>query len=70
MQSKASPLGSVVKFAAAGKDRPKKELGLMTMQGYPDVYVASICLGSNYNQTVKAFAEAEAHTGRGHTGAL
>ncbi|GAB4821587.1 hypothetical protein N2152v2_008633 [Parachlorella kessleri] len=61
--SKASPLGSVVKFATAGKDRPKKELGLMTMQGYPDVYVASICLGSNYNQTVKAFAEAEAHPG-------
>jgi hypothetical protein len=32
MQSKSSPLGSVLKFAAAGKSRPKKELGLMTMQ--------------------------------------
>ncbi len=50
MQSKSSPLGAVVKFAAGGKTRPKKEMGLMTMQGYPDVYVASVCLESNYNQ--------------------
>ncbi|GAB4822569.1 hypothetical protein N2152v2_009615 [Parachlorella kessleri] len=62
-KSKSSPLGAVVKFAAGGKTRPKKELGLMTMQGYPDVYVASVCLESNYNQVVKAFSEAEAHPG-------
>ncbi|EFN55341.1 hypothetical protein CHLNCDRAFT_134349 [Chlorella variabilis] len=62
-KSKSSPLGSVLKFAAAGKNRPKKELGLMTMQGYPDVYVASISLEANYNQVVKAMSEAEAHKG-------
>lgn len=35
----------------------------MTMEGYPDVYVASVCLEANYNQVVKAFSEAEAHKG-------
>lgn len=50
VQSKATPLGGVVKFAAGGKTRPKKEMGLMTLQGYPDVYVASVCLDANYNQ--------------------
>ena len=39
-----------MKFAAGGKSRPKKELGIMTMEGYPDTYVASVCLEANYNQ--------------------
>lgn len=62
-KSKSSPLGSVVKFAAGGKTRPKKELALAIMQCYPDVYVASVSLDANYNQVVKAFSEAEAHKG-------
>ena len=62
-QSKSTPLGAVVKFAAGGKARPKKELGIMTMEGYPDTYVASVCLEANYNQVVKAMTEAEAHPG-------
>lgn len=61
--SKSSPLGSVVKFAAGGKTRPKKELALAIMTTYPDVYVASVSLDANYNQVVKAFSEAEAHKG-------
>lgn len=40
----------MLKFASGGKQRPKKELGLITMQAYPDVYVASISLEANYNQ--------------------
>jgi hypothetical protein len=78
-KSKSTPLGAVVKFAAGGKSRPKKEvrscleppepapcyptpppqphppnpapqMGIMTMEGYPDTYVASVCLEANYNQ--------------------
>ena len=62
-KSKSTPLGAVVKFAAGGKARPKKELGIMTLEGYPDTYVASVCLEANYNQVVKAMTEAEAHKG-------
>ncbi len=60
--SKATPLGAVAKFAAGGKPRPKKDLGLMAM-AYGDVYVAQIAMGSNDTQTVKAFVEAEAWRG-------
>jgi pyruvate/2-oxoacid:ferredoxin oxidoreductase beta subunit len=56
LQSKASPLSSVVKFASGGKTRQKKELGLMMMQAYPDVYVASVCLEANYNQVCRGHA--------------
>jgi len=60
--SKATPTGSVAKFAAAGKRTSKKDLGLMAMS-YGYVYVASVAMGSNPNQLVKAVAEAEAYDG-------
>jgi pyruvate-ferredoxin/flavodoxin oxidoreductase len=61
-QSKATPRGAVAKFAAGGKGLHKKDLGLEAMS-YGDVYVAQVALGANETQTVKALAEAEAHTG-------
>lgn len=60
--SKATPLGAVAKFAAAGKPVPKKDLGLMAM-AYKNVYVAQVAMGSNDIQTVRAFIEAEAYDG-------
>ncbi|KAI5533508.1 pyruvate-flavodoxin oxidoreductase-related family [Trichomonas vaginalis G3] len=60
--SKASPRGSVLKFAATGKDKPKKDLAGMFLQ-YPDVYVASCVIGANAAQTVKAMKEADEHKG-------
>ncbi len=61
-KSKSTPLGAVTKFAAGGKQRPKKDLGQMAM-GYGDVYVASTNLEANYGQVVKAMAEAERYPG-------
>ena len=60
--SKATPIGAVAKFAAAGMRRPKKDLGLIAMS-YGDVYVASVSLGADKNQVLKAFLEAEAYDG-------
>ena len=60
--SKATPLGSVAKFAAAGKHTSKKDLGRM-MMSYGYVYVASISMGANKNQVMKAFLEAESYPG-------
>jgi pyruvate-ferredoxin/flavodoxin oxidoreductase len=60
--SKATPTGSVAKFASAGKRTKKKDLGMMVMT-YGYVYVASIAMGANMNQCIKAFAEAEAYNG-------
>ena len=60
--SKATPTGSVAKFAAAGKRTKKKDLGLMAMS-YGYVYVAKVCMGANPEQLVKAVAEAEAYHG-------
>jgi len=60
--SKATPLASVAKFAAAGKRTGKKDLGLISMS-YGHIYVASVCLGANMNQVVKAMLEAEAYNG-------
>lgn len=60
--SKATPLASVAKFAAAGKRTGKKDLGLISMT-YGHIYVASVCLGANMNQVVKAFLEAESYDG-------
>ena len=60
--SKATPLGSIAKFAAAGKRIGKKDLGAMAMS-YGYVYVASICMGANKQQVIKAFKEAEAYKG-------
>ena len=60
--SKATPLGSIAKFAAAGKRVKKKELGRMVMT-YGYVYVASVSMGADMNQVLKAFKEAEAYKG-------
>ena len=60
--SKATPLAASAKFAAAGKDIHKKDLGLIAMS-YGHVYVASVALGAKDAQTVKAFAEADAYPG-------
>ncbi len=60
--SKASPTGSVAKFAAAGKRTKKKDLGLMAMS-YGYVYVASVGMGADMNQLIKAVNEAEAYPG-------
>ncbi len=60
--SKATPLGSVAKFAEAGKTTIKKDLGMM-MMSYGYVYVASVAMGANKNQLVKAITEAEAYNG-------
>ncbi|PIE74720.1 MAG: pyruvate:ferredoxin (flavodoxin) oxidoreductase [Deltaproteobacteria bacterium] len=60
--SKATPTGSIAKFAASGKKTSKKELGRMAMT-YGYVYVASIAMGANKQQTIKAFSEAEAYPG-------
>ncbi len=60
--SKATPLGAVAKFAAAGKPIGKKDLGMMMMT-YGTVYVARIAMGANPTQTVRAFIEAESYDG-------
>ncbi|WP_449241957.1 pyruvate:ferredoxin (flavodoxin) oxidoreductase [Desulfovibrio sp.] len=60
--SKATPLGSVAKFAASGKRTGKKDLGRMAMT-YGDIYVASVAMGANKQQMLKAFQEAEAYPG-------
>lgn len=60
--SKATPLGAVAQFAAAGKRMGKKNLGFMCMS-YGYVYVASIAMGANRMQTQKAFEEAAAYNG-------
>ena len=60
--SKATPVGAIAKFAAAGKRVRKKDLGLMaTTYGY--VYVAQIAMGADQAQTLKAIREAEAYDG-------
>ena len=60
--SKATPVGSVAKFAASGKKTAKKDMGRMAMT-YGYVYVASVGMGANKNQTVKALVEAESYDG-------
>jgi len=60
--SKATPIGSVAKFASSGKKTKKKDLGLMAM-AYGYAYVASVAMGANKNQAVKAFTEAEQYPG-------
>jgi pyruvate-ferredoxin/flavodoxin oxidoreductase len=60
--SKATPLGAIAKFAAAGKRIRKKDLGMIaTTYGY--VYVAQVAMGADQAQTLKAFREAEAYDG-------
>lgn len=60
--SKATPTGSVAKFAASGKKTTKKDLGAMAMT-YGYVYVATVSMGANKNQLLKAFEEAESYNG-------
>jgi pyruvate-ferredoxin/flavodoxin oxidoreductase len=60
--SKSTPRAAVAKFAAGGKSTGKKDLGQIAM-AYGNVYVAQIAMGANMTQTVKTFAEAEAHPG-------
>lgn len=60
--SKATPTGSIAQFAAAGKETKKKDLAAIAMS-YGYVYVAQIAQGADYNQCIKALAEAEAYPG-------
>jgi pyruvate-ferredoxin/flavodoxin oxidoreductase len=60
--SKATPIAAVAKFANAGMRLTKKNLGFMCMS-YGYVYVASVSMGANRNQTLKAFQEAAAYKG-------
>ncbi len=60
--SKATPLGAVAKFAAAGKDVPKKDLALQAV-AYGSVYVARVAMGADPQQTLRALREAEAYDG-------
>jgi pyruvate-ferredoxin/flavodoxin oxidoreductase len=60
--SKATPRGAVAKFAAAGKDMPKKDLGSIAMS-YGNIYVAQVAYGANMTQLVKALREAEEYPG-------
>jgi pyruvate-ferredoxin/flavodoxin oxidoreductase len=60
--SKASNIGQVAQFAAAGKEVKKKSLAEIAMQ-YGYVYVAQVAMGANPAQTIKAITEAEAYHG-------
>ena len=60
--SKSTPQGAVAQFAAGGKHVKKKDLGMMAMS-YGYVYVAQVAMGSDKNQLIKAFTEAEAYQG-------
>jgi len=60
--SKASQIGQVAQFAAAGKAIAKKSLAEIAMS-YGYIYVAQIAMGADMNQTIKAIAEAEAYPG-------
>ena len=60
--SKATPLGAVAKFAAAGKRTEKKDLALQAI-AYGNVYVARVAMGADAQQTLRAFREAEAYDG-------
>ncbi|HLF03573.1 MAG TPA: pyruvate:ferredoxin (flavodoxin) oxidoreductase [Anaerolineales bacterium] len=60
--SKSTPRAAVAKFAAGGKQLPKKDLGLLAIT-YGGVYVAGVAMGANDAQLMKAFVEAEAYDG-------
>ena len=60
--SKATPLGATARFAVLGKDRNKKNLGLMAMT-YGYVYVAQVSMGANKQQLINALTEAESYEG-------
>jgi pyruvate-ferredoxin/flavodoxin oxidoreductase len=60
--SKATPRGAVAKFAASGKDQPKKDLGAIAMSS-GTIFVAQVAFGAHMTQLVRAFREAEAYRG-------
>jgi pyruvate-ferredoxin/flavodoxin oxidoreductase len=60
--SKSTPRGAVMKFAATGNDKPKKNLTQMMLQ-YPTVYVANCVIAADPRQTIRAMKEAESHFG-------
>jgi len=60
--SKSTPRAAIAKFAAGGKPRPKKDMGLLAM-AYGNIYVAKVAIGASPVQTVKAFVEAESYPG-------
>ena len=60
--SKATPQGAIAQFASQGNEKEKKNLAAIAMC-YDNVYVAQVALGADYNQTIKALTEAEAHDG-------
>ena len=60
--SKASQYGQIAKFAASGKKMKKKDLGMISMT-YGYIYVASVAMGADHNQLIKAFQEAEKYDG-------
>ncbi len=60
--SKSTPMGAVAKFASGGKPSMKKDLGMIAMT-YGNIYVATVALGANPAQTVRAFIEAESYDG-------
>ncbi len=60
--SKATPMAAVAKFAANGKEEPRKDLGMMAMS-YGYIYVAQVAMGASDTQTLKAFREAESYDG-------
>ncbi len=61
-KSKSTPRAAVAKYAAGGKESPKKDLGLIAMT-YGNVYVAQVAMGARDEHTLKAFLEAEAYPG-------
>jgi pyruvate-ferredoxin/flavodoxin oxidoreductase len=60
--SKSTPRAAVGRFAAKGKNLPKKDLGLIAM-AYGYVYVAHVAMGGNDQQTLRSFIEADAYEG-------
>ncbi len=60
--SKSTPTGAIAQFAAAGKEVKKKDLAAIAMS-YGYIYVAQCAMGADYNQTIKAFVEAESYHG-------
>ncbi len=60
--SKATPLGAVAEFQASGKKSRKKDLAQI-LKTYGNVYVASVAMGADFNQLIKAIKEAEEHKG-------
>ncbi|MGI6250949.1 MAG: pyruvate:ferredoxin (flavodoxin) oxidoreductase [Anaerolineaceae bacterium] len=60
--SKATPRAATAKFAANGRDHPKKDLGYMAMT-YGNIYVARVAMGASDSQTLRAFVEADSFEG-------